>query len=178
MAISWLQGDDAAVRAHFTEVERVPKALEVTEYVSLLDHLLVSLQGNPRCWACQARLSGFQEGAGLGGRQGEGSGGLGTAREMERKRGEAELGKHVCRVAVPAAVGAASGAASHRTPWSHEPVTGQESGRAPGIIRSSWWSQAVGRWLAATARLMRAQGPFTHVLSATATPISLSLRDR
>nr|KAF6497966.1 sterol regulatory element binding transcription factor 2 [Rousettus aegyptiacus] len=31
MAISWLQGDDAAVRAHFTEVERVPKALEVTE---------------------------------------------------------------------------------------------------------------------------------------------------
>ncbi|KAF6121925.1 sterol regulatory element binding transcription factor 2 [Phyllostomus discolor] len=31
MAISWLQGDDVAVRAHFTEVERVPKALEVTE---------------------------------------------------------------------------------------------------------------------------------------------------
>lgn len=31
MAISWLQGDDAAVRSHFTEVERVPKALEVTE---------------------------------------------------------------------------------------------------------------------------------------------------
>ncbi|XP_015427424.1 PREDICTED: sterol regulatory element-binding protein 2 isoform X5 [Myotis davidii] len=31
MAISWLQGDDTAVRAHFTEVERVPKALEVTE---------------------------------------------------------------------------------------------------------------------------------------------------
>ncbi|XP_045728371.3 sterol regulatory element-binding protein 2 isoform X1 [Mirounga angustirostris] len=31
VAISWLQGDDAAVRAHFTEVERVPKALEVTE---------------------------------------------------------------------------------------------------------------------------------------------------
>lgn len=41
MAISWLQGDDAAVRAHFTEVERVPKALEVTEYVSLLDHLFL-----------------------------------------------------------------------------------------------------------------------------------------
>ncbi|XP_059536747.1 sterol regulatory element-binding protein 2 isoform X1 [Myotis daubentonii] len=31
MAVSWLQGDDTAVRAHFTEVERVPKALEVTE---------------------------------------------------------------------------------------------------------------------------------------------------
>ncbi|XP_012590565.1 PREDICTED: sterol regulatory element-binding protein 2 [Condylura cristata] len=31
MAIGWLQGDDAAVRAHFTEVERVPAALEVTE---------------------------------------------------------------------------------------------------------------------------------------------------
>ncbi|XP_032774308.1 sterol regulatory element-binding protein 2 [Rattus rattus] len=31
VAISWLQGDDAAVRSHFTEVERVPKALEVTE---------------------------------------------------------------------------------------------------------------------------------------------------
>lgn len=31
MVISWLQGDDAAVRAHFTEVERVPKALEVAE---------------------------------------------------------------------------------------------------------------------------------------------------
>nr|XP_012416816.1 PREDICTED: sterol regulatory element-binding protein 2 isoform X2 [Odobenus rosmarus divergens] len=31
VAISWLQGDDVAVRAHFTEVERVPKALEVTE---------------------------------------------------------------------------------------------------------------------------------------------------
>ncbi|XP_060045034.1 sterol regulatory element-binding protein 2 isoform X2 [Erinaceus europaeus] len=31
MAVSWLQGDDVAVRTHFTEVERVPKALEVTE---------------------------------------------------------------------------------------------------------------------------------------------------
>lgn len=31
MAISWLQGDDAAVRSHFTKVERIPKALEVTE---------------------------------------------------------------------------------------------------------------------------------------------------
>lgn len=43
MAISWLQGDDLAVRTHFTEVEHVPKALEVTECVSLLDHFLVSL---------------------------------------------------------------------------------------------------------------------------------------
>lgn len=34
MAISWMQGDDAAVRAHFTDVERVPKALEMTEYVT------------------------------------------------------------------------------------------------------------------------------------------------
>lgn len=42
MAISWLQGDDMAVRAHFTEVERVPKALEMTECVSLLDHSLLS----------------------------------------------------------------------------------------------------------------------------------------
>ncbi|KAH0505478.1 Sterol regulatory element-binding protein 2 [Microtus ochrogaster] len=43
MAISWLQGDDAAVRSHFTEVERVPKALEVTECVSsLIVHLLLS----------------------------------------------------------------------------------------------------------------------------------------
>ncbi|XP_075409767.1 sterol regulatory element-binding protein 2 [Tenrec ecaudatus] len=31
MAISWLQGDDAGVCTHFAEVERVPKALEVTE---------------------------------------------------------------------------------------------------------------------------------------------------
>ncbi|PNJ37432.1 SREBF2 isoform 6, partial [Pongo abelii] len=31
VAISWLQGDDAAVRSHFTKVESVPKALEVTE---------------------------------------------------------------------------------------------------------------------------------------------------
>lgn len=43
MAISWLQGDDASVRSHFTEVERVPKALEVTECVSsLIVHLLLS----------------------------------------------------------------------------------------------------------------------------------------
>lgn len=49
MAVSWLQGDDAAVRTHFTEVERVPQALEVTECVALLDLLPASLQGSPRC---------------------------------------------------------------------------------------------------------------------------------
>lgn len=47
LAISWLQGDDTAVRAHFTEVERVPKALEVTECVNLLDHFLASLRETP-----------------------------------------------------------------------------------------------------------------------------------
>ncbi|XP_006866925.1 PREDICTED: sterol regulatory element-binding protein 2 [Chrysochloris asiatica] len=31
MVISWLQGDDTAVRTHSAEVERVPKALDVTE---------------------------------------------------------------------------------------------------------------------------------------------------
>lgn len=41
---------------------------------------------------------------------------------------------------------------------------------APGIFRSSWWSQAVGQWLAASTRFMRAQGSFTHVLSATRHP--------
>lgn len=49
MAISWLQGDDAAVRTHFTEVERVPQALEATECVALLDLLPASLQGSPWC---------------------------------------------------------------------------------------------------------------------------------
>lgn len=47
VAISWLQGDDSAVRAYFTEVERVPKALEVTECVSLLDYFLASLRETP-----------------------------------------------------------------------------------------------------------------------------------
>lgn len=88
MAISWLQGDDAAVRAHFTEVERVPKALEVTEYVSLLGHFLVSLRGSPRCWARRARLSGIREGAGLGCRRGEGSGGLGGPHKRRRESEE------------------------------------------------------------------------------------------
>lgn len=62
MAISWLQGDDAAVRAHFTEVERVPKALEVTECVAPLDHLLASLQGSPQRQLCQAHwVSGREQ---------------------------------------------------------------------------------------------------------------------
>ncbi|XP_043821663.1 sterol regulatory element-binding protein 2 [Dromiciops gliroides] len=31
MAVGWLQGDDAAVRSQFTEVERIPKSLEMAE---------------------------------------------------------------------------------------------------------------------------------------------------
>ncbi|MBV97117.1 Sterol regulatory element-binding protein 2, partial [Eschrichtius robustus] len=55
MAISWLQGDDAAVRAHCTEVERVPKALEVTEspLVKAVFHT---------CRAMHASLSGKADG--------------------------------------------------------------------------------------------------------------------
>lgn len=36
MSIGWLRGDDAAVRSHFTEVERVPKSLEMSEYVGFI----------------------------------------------------------------------------------------------------------------------------------------------
>lgn len=36
MAIGWLRGDDAAVRSHFAEVERMPKSLEMSEYVDLV----------------------------------------------------------------------------------------------------------------------------------------------
>uniref|UniRef100_A0A8D1GR16 Sterol regulatory element-binding protein 2 n=1 Tax=Sus scrofa TaxID=9823 RepID=A0A8D1GR16_PIG len=55
MAVSWLQGDDAAVRAHFTEVERVPKALDVTEspLVKAVFHT---------CRAMHASLSGKADG--------------------------------------------------------------------------------------------------------------------
>nr|XP_010958524.1 sterol regulatory element-binding protein 2 [Camelus bactrianus] len=55
MAISWLQGDDVAVRAHLTEVERVPKALEVTEspLVKAVFHT---------CRAMHASLSGKVDG--------------------------------------------------------------------------------------------------------------------
>uniref|UniRef100_A0AC11CV78 Sterol regulatory element binding transcription factor 2 n=1 Tax=Ovis aries TaxID=9940 RepID=A0AC11CV78_SHEEP len=55
MAISWLQGDDAAVRIHFTEVERVPQALEATEspLVKAVFHT---------CRAMHASLSGKADG--------------------------------------------------------------------------------------------------------------------
>lgn len=36
MAIAWLRGDDAAVRSHFAEVERISKSLEMPECVGLI----------------------------------------------------------------------------------------------------------------------------------------------
>ncbi|KAM9230689.1 sterol regulatory element-binding protein 2 [Dugong dugon] len=55
MAISWLLGDDTAVRSHFAEVEHVPKALEVTEstLVKAVFHA---------CKAMHASLSGKADG--------------------------------------------------------------------------------------------------------------------
>ncbi|XP_035400130.1 sterol regulatory element-binding protein 2 isoform X2 [Cygnus atratus] len=55
MSIGWLRGDDAAVRSHFTEVERVPKSLEISEnaLVKATFHL---------CKAMQASLSGKADG--------------------------------------------------------------------------------------------------------------------
>ncbi|XP_027309718.2 sterol regulatory element-binding protein 2 isoform X2 [Anas platyrhynchos] len=55
MSIGWLRGDDAAVRSHFTEVERVPKSLEMSEnaLVKATFHL---------CKAMQASLSGKVDG--------------------------------------------------------------------------------------------------------------------
>ncbi|XP_069855763.1 sterol regulatory element-binding protein 2 [Dipodomys merriami] len=55
MAISWIQGDDAAVRSHFTEVEHVPRALEVTEspLVKAIFHT---------CRAMHASVSGKADG--------------------------------------------------------------------------------------------------------------------
>lgn len=55
MAISWLQGDDAAVRSHFTQLERIPKALEVTEspLVKAVSHA---------CRALHASLPGKADG--------------------------------------------------------------------------------------------------------------------
>ncbi|XP_028934706.1 sterol regulatory element-binding protein 2 [Ornithorhynchus anatinus] len=55
MAIGWLQGDDAAVRSRFAEVERLPKALEMTEspLVKTVFHV---------CRAMHASLSGKAEG--------------------------------------------------------------------------------------------------------------------
>ncbi|XP_067415698.1 sterol regulatory element-binding protein 2 isoform X1 [Emydura macquarii macquarii] len=55
MAIGWLRGDDAAVRSRFTEVERMPKSLEVSEnaLVKAIFHV---------CKAMQASLSGKADG--------------------------------------------------------------------------------------------------------------------
>ncbi|XP_004642637.1 sterol regulatory element-binding protein 2 [Octodon degus] len=55
LAISWLQGDDAAVRSCFTDVERVPSALELTEspLVKAVFHA---------CKAMHASLSGKADG--------------------------------------------------------------------------------------------------------------------
>lgn len=80
MAIGWLQGDDAAVRAHFTEVERVPKALEVTECVSLPDHSLASLQGNARCQVSSLLLCVSRVAMGVKGRAAWGCHGRGRER--------------------------------------------------------------------------------------------------
>ncbi|XP_009865995.1 PREDICTED: sterol regulatory element-binding protein 2 [Apaloderma vittatum] len=57
MAISWLRGDDAAVRSHFAEVERVPKSLEMSEcMIQLLAcDLLLSLRTS--LWQKQANAS-------------------------------------------------------------------------------------------------------------------------
>uniref|UniRef100_H0XBU9 Sterol regulatory element-binding protein 2 n=1 Tax=Otolemur garnettii TaxID=30611 RepID=H0XBU9_OTOGA len=55
IAISWLQGDDAAVRSNFTKVERVPNALEVTES-PLVKAVLHA------CKAMHASLSGKADG--------------------------------------------------------------------------------------------------------------------
>ncbi|EMP41873.1 Sterol regulatory element-binding protein 2 [Chelonia mydas] len=55
MAISWLRGDDAGVRSRFTEVERMPKSLEMSEnaLVKAIFHV---------CKAMQASLSGKADG--------------------------------------------------------------------------------------------------------------------
>ncbi|XP_069508877.1 sterol regulatory element-binding protein 2 [Ambystoma mexicanum] len=55
MAISWLQGDDAAVRVQFAEVERIPRTLETTETPLLK---AVSYM----CRAMQASVCGKVEG--------------------------------------------------------------------------------------------------------------------
>uniref|UniRef100_A0A8C0JGT7 Sterol regulatory element-binding protein 2 n=1 Tax=Chelonoidis abingdonii TaxID=106734 RepID=A0A8C0JGT7_CHEAB len=55
MAISWLRGDDAGVRSRFTEVERMPKSLEMSEnaLVKAVFHV---------CKAMQASLLGKADG--------------------------------------------------------------------------------------------------------------------
>ncbi|KFP60501.1 Sterol regulatory element-binding protein 2, partial [Cariama cristata] len=55
MAIAWLRGDDAAVRSHFAEVERVPKSLEMSENALVKATFYV-------CRAMQASLSGKADG--------------------------------------------------------------------------------------------------------------------
>ncbi|KAH0616840.1 hypothetical protein JD844_028264 [Phrynosoma platyrhinos] len=46
MTISWLKGDDAAVRSQFTSVERIPKCLEMMECVAFL-HYFYNLSTGP-----------------------------------------------------------------------------------------------------------------------------------
>ncbi|KAM7178789.1 sterol regulatory element-binding protein 2 isoform 3-T3 [Macrochelys suwanniensis] len=55
MAVSWLRGDDAGVRSRFTEVERMPKSLEMSEnaLVKAIFHV---------CKAMQSSLSGKADG--------------------------------------------------------------------------------------------------------------------
>ncbi|KAK2512692.1 Srebf2 [Columba guinea] len=55
MTIGWLRGDDAAVRSHFTEVERMPKSLEMSENALVKATFYV-------CKAMQASLSGKADG--------------------------------------------------------------------------------------------------------------------
>ncbi|XP_050748309.1 sterol regulatory element-binding protein 2 isoform X2 [Gymnogyps californianus] len=55
MAIGWLRGDDAAVRSHFAEVERMPKSLEMSENALVKATFYV-------CKAMQASLSGKADG--------------------------------------------------------------------------------------------------------------------
>uniref|UniRef100_A0A669Q4K2 Sterol regulatory element-binding protein 2 n=1 Tax=Phasianus colchicus TaxID=9054 RepID=A0A669Q4K2_PHACC len=53
MAIGWLRGDDTAVRSRFSEVERLPKSLEMNALVKATFHL---------CKAMQASLSSKADG--------------------------------------------------------------------------------------------------------------------
>lgn len=55
MAIAWLRGDDAAVRSHFAEVERMPKSLEMSENALVKATFYM-------CKAMQASLSGKADG--------------------------------------------------------------------------------------------------------------------
>uniref|UniRef100_A0A8C3TNS8 Sterol regulatory element-binding protein 2 n=1 Tax=Catharus ustulatus TaxID=91951 RepID=A0A8C3TNS8_CATUS len=55
MAIAWLRGDDAAVRSHFAEVERMPKSLETSENALVKATFYM-------CKAMQASLSGKADG--------------------------------------------------------------------------------------------------------------------